>query len=238
MFHVKNQRWSNWDYVTCSEVSKLIEDKIKTAVEVATRCTVTGIVEKTTEDIFKVGHNERMKWMKTPIRNMLEETLIDIVKQGDLEIILGHNVNKLTKYIRSRDVMTQWVARNSFFITPITIFVKKDIERILQEVRLEKALKQELINSERMQTFSLSSSLMSQEIQVYLHTPSEPSASSDSIDKKKKTGGKSGSRIRYKIAWRDRPPFLWKVASVVTRKRKPKLHRGLDVELKVSHRTD
>lgn len=40
------------DYVTCSEVEKLMEDNIKTVLEAATRRVATGIVDKTIENAF------------------------------------------------------------------------------------------------------------------------------------------------------------------------------------------
>lgn len=39
-----------WDYITRSEVEKLMEDNIKDAVKFDTRLLVTGIVEETIED--------------------------------------------------------------------------------------------------------------------------------------------------------------------------------------------
>lgn len=40
----------NSDYIKCSEVKKLIKDNINTAVEVATKRVVTGIVEEKVGD--------------------------------------------------------------------------------------------------------------------------------------------------------------------------------------------
>lgn len=79
MFCAMNQAGFNQNYMTCSEVEKLMGDNIKASVEVATRCIVTKIVEEIIEDAFVVGYDEQKRGIKTRITNTLEGNLTDIV---------------------------------------------------------------------------------------------------------------------------------------------------------------
>lgn len=63
-------------------------DKINTTVKAATRPVVTGVVEETVEDVLAVVLVEQNDGIKTWIGNMVENALIDIVKQGRLGNVL------------------------------------------------------------------------------------------------------------------------------------------------------
>lgn len=73
---------SNGEYMTRSEVERIIEDNIKTTVEVATRNVVAGIGEETIDYAFTVRYDEQREGIITPIRNRVEWDLIRTVEQG------------------------------------------------------------------------------------------------------------------------------------------------------------
>lgn len=75
------------DYISRSEIERVMDDTIKTVIKLSTRCSVTGIVKETIEDEFRVGYNEQMEWNWTAIRNMLENALIGPVEQDHLDDI-------------------------------------------------------------------------------------------------------------------------------------------------------
>lgn len=77
----------NGDYMKRSDVERLMEDNIRTAVEVTTSRIVTGIVEETIEDAFTVGHDEQNEGIKKPVRNTMEISVIEIIDQGGLDTI-------------------------------------------------------------------------------------------------------------------------------------------------------
>lgn len=86
------------DYMKLSEVERLTDDNIKTAVEVATRHVVTRIVEKTIEEAFSARYDLQQEVMKTPIQNMVESTVINIVEQRRLDTILVRNVDRVENW--------------------------------------------------------------------------------------------------------------------------------------------
>lgn len=76
-----------------------MKDNIKNPVKVATRGIITGIEEETIEDTF-TGGMVNGKQIKTLIKSMVDEALIDIFKQGRLDTTLVQCVNNLEKLIR------------------------------------------------------------------------------------------------------------------------------------------
>lgn len=66
--------------ITHSKVKKLIEINIKTAFQNATRRIITGIAGESIEGAFKVGYGTK-KRIKTCIRSVVEDALINIVEQ-------------------------------------------------------------------------------------------------------------------------------------------------------------
>lgn len=78
--------------------------------------------------------------MKTPIRNMLEDALIDIVENGGLDTLLIRDVDKLTNSARFLHTRTRRVLKNKFSVTSITALVNKQVFKIGQNVRFERAL--------------------------------------------------------------------------------------------------
>lgn len=89
------------DYMTRTVGQKLIEEKIRTAAEVATRFAATGIVEEKREEEFTVRYDEQKNGIKTSILNMVEGAFTDIVEKDRLDNILVLNVDKLAKLTRS-----------------------------------------------------------------------------------------------------------------------------------------
>lgn len=67
------------DYLTGSKLENLLEDNTDTAIKVATRRLVTGIMEEINEYVFTVGQDEEKGGIKIQNRNMVEGALIYIV---------------------------------------------------------------------------------------------------------------------------------------------------------------
>lgn len=64
-----------------------MEDKIKSAVEIITRCIITEIVEEMVMDVFKWGYDEQKEKIKAVIRSKAEGALVDIVWKGRVDTI-------------------------------------------------------------------------------------------------------------------------------------------------------
>lgn len=124
------------DKVTHSELQNLMKDNIKAAVEFVTRCVVTGIVEDTIEDVFRVRSGDQKEGIKTPVRNMLEGASIDVVKHGIVDIILVWNVDWMTKSTRFMDTLPRRIIECSSFIMSSAVFVKRHVDKIVQKVHL------------------------------------------------------------------------------------------------------
>lgn len=88
------------DYETRSDVEKLVEGTIETAVEIATRRVVTEIEEATIDHVLTEGFDEIMEGMKTPVRIMMQGESIEIF-YGDLATIMVYKVDALTEATRS-----------------------------------------------------------------------------------------------------------------------------------------
>lgn len=91
---------------------------------------VTRIVEETIEEAFTVVFDEQKRGIKTQIRDIVEGSLIIIVDQGRLDTILVRNMDKLTKSTRFMDALTRRFVSSTLFITPVTKFVRKQVERM------------------------------------------------------------------------------------------------------------
>lgn len=74
--------------MTRLEVGNIRKDNLKTTGGGATRLVVKGIVEKTNENEFTGGSDKQKQRIKSPIRNMVEGALIEIVEQVRLDTIL------------------------------------------------------------------------------------------------------------------------------------------------------
>lgn len=86
------------DYVPLSEVERLMEDKIKTVVEIATRVVLSGVGKEMTGDEFRLDIDVRKEGIEKPIISTVEGKLIDIVKKGQSNTIHGAIVYKLASY--------------------------------------------------------------------------------------------------------------------------------------------
>lgn len=191
------------DYVTSSEVKKLIEDNIKTAVELATRHEVMEIEEETIGNEFMVGYVKYNEGTKPRIRNKVEGAMLDIIKKDGWDTILVQNVDELAKSSRFMDALTQWFLENTSFIMPISA-AGKHLDRILGEVSSKKASEQQLTEQEMMQISRSRSSPSSPIFEPLILTPQEQSLPSESNEEKNKMGEKSEERKTRKIASQER----------------------------------
>lgn len=113
------------DYITRSEVEDIMEYSIKISVEVATKGIVTAVLDESIGDVFTIVHDELKEGIRTPIRSLVEGTLIAIVEQDRLDSNLVHNKEKVAKSTRLMEALTRRLVENTSFITIIIAFVKK-----------------------------------------------------------------------------------------------------------------
>lgn len=72
-----------------------MEGTVKTAVEVAMRRLVMGMLEETFENTFKVSYDEGREGIRTSTREIVEAALNSIVEQSCLDISVRHSVDRM-----------------------------------------------------------------------------------------------------------------------------------------------
>lgn len=126
--------------MTRSVVKKLMKYNVKSTVEVTTRRVITKIMKETTGDAFIVGFDVQKEAFKTPKINVVERVLTNIIEHGLLDINLRRNVYVFARYSRCMDVLSWPAVSRKFIVTPIAPSVKKQFDKMVEEVRLKKTL--------------------------------------------------------------------------------------------------
>lgn len=121
-----------------------MKDNIKDAAESGMRPVVAEIGEGTIEDKLKVCYDEEKEGIETPIRSTGKEALIDIFEQGSHYSILVCKVDLLAELTWFMDALKRQVVCSTSIISLTPAFVKKHVDRMVEEVRFEKALENQL----------------------------------------------------------------------------------------------
>lgn len=100
------------DYMTLSEVEKIMRSTVKAAVEVMTRPFVTAIMEEPIDNASTAGFAEQNKKIKNQTRNMIKGASIEILEQCRWDIFLVCSVNKFGSWTCWRDEL--WVVYKLF----------------------------------------------------------------------------------------------------------------------------
>lgn len=127
------------NYMTRCEVEKLMEDNIRTTFPVVTPRVFTDIVEEMIENAFRAGFDVKNEGIKTTFLNMMAGALVDIVEQGRVDTILNRNLDNFVNSGRSMDSLTPWVVGSKSLVSPITFFVKNQVNEVAQKARFEHA---------------------------------------------------------------------------------------------------
>lgn len=112
--------------MTLSEVEKLIKDNINAPAEINIILLVIQIMKESIYEAFSVGfdtRSEEKEGIKTPIINMEEGALVEIVDHNRLHIILVRIMNNYSKSTRILDSLTRRALGSTFIREAIVKFV-------------------------------------------------------------------------------------------------------------------
>lgn len=143
---------------------------------------------------------------------MVEGAPNDIFEQGRLDNILIRNVNQMAKLARFMDAVTQRVVGNKSLTTPFTAFVKKQVDKVVQEIRFERTLEHDM-SKQGIQYTPPRLQLHFPKSEPRLLTLPEWSMSNDSDDENTYTRRMRDSKSR-KIAVKARTPLHIRVVKV------------------------
>lgn len=166
-------------------MKNLVEDNLKAAAQVATRCIITGTVKKI-EETFSVVHDEKSDEVETPMRIMMEGAFADMIEQGRLNTLLLRNVYRMTMFNFFMDTVIPWAATSITIITPIAAFVEKHVDGLVDSIRFQKTLEPQLTQPGMMQAVLPRSIAMSPKFEPCIPTLRKRSASNEMHGEKSK----------------------------------------------------
>lgn len=105
--------------------------------------------------------------------------MLDIIKHDCLDIISVHSVDKIAKYTRSINDLIEQAASSMSFVTLVTAYVKKPVDRTVEEVHFKISLQQQHTKLRMMQIQPGRSILVSPELDPWVHAPPKRLVSSD-----------------------------------------------------------
>lgn len=191
--------------MTRSQMKKVMDYNMKTASGIVTRRVATGIVEETVGDSFEVGYDEKKEMIKTPIKNMGKD-LCFISSNKMSQIHFGVQCGQVAKSTRFIDALTRRVVFSTSSIMPIAVLVDEQVERVVQEIRFEKALEQKPTKQTMMHISPSQSISMSFESEPHLPIPSARTALGASDGEKTKKPKERQQRASQNSLIRQDPP--------------------------------